>query len=50
MFVNIKKKNYNIDNQNNILNFKNNLEETNWSFIKINDLNHSIGLLFYQII
>ena len=36
--------NHNIDNKNNILNFKNNLEKTDWSFIKSNDLKYSMEL------
>ena len=45
-----KKQNYNIDNQNNILNFKNNLEKTEWSFIKSNDLNYSMELFLNYFI
>ena len=45
-----KKQNYNIDNQNNILNFKNNLEKTDWSFIKSNDLNYSMELFLNYFI
>ena len=44
------KQNYNIDNQNNILNFKNNLEKTDWSFIKSNDLNYSMELFLNYFI
>ena len=51
MFKIIKNnKNYIIDNQNNILHFKNNLEKTEWSFIKTNVLNYSIGLFFNYFI
>ena len=46
----IKKQNNNIDNQNNILNFKNNLEKTDWSFIKSNDLNYSMELFLNYFI
>ena len=46
----IKKQNHNIDNQNNILHFKNNFEKTDWSFIKSNDLNYSMELFFNYFI
>ena len=39
-----------IDNQNNILYFKNNLEKTDWSFIKSNDLNYSMKLFLNYFI
>ena len=46
----IKKQNHNIDNQNNILNFKNNLEKKDWLFIKSNDLNYSMELFLNYFI
>ena len=46
----IKKQNHNIDNQNNILNVKNNLEKTDWSFIKSNDFNYYMELFLNYFI
>ena len=46
----IKKQNHNINNQNNILKFKNNLEKTDWSFIKSNDFNYSMELFLNYFI